>query len=160
MDHHSPAEQGSSSESSTDHGEVLTPLSTTPSTSKLELDSTANDDTKMDLDASGSASAVRIQSVLTILRFAHDAVPGQVDSKPASVKGKGKAEQELDDELAAEEAHIGKEEDGLDETEEILIATIPKANIVGLPHYRGIHTCASASFLFLLAPRCCLISRD
>lgn len=41
----------------------------------------------------------------------------------------------------AEVAHLG-EEGELDEKEEIELATIPRAKIVGLPHYRGVATCS------------------
>ncbi|SCV71870.1 BQ2448_4564 [Microbotryum intermedium] len=42
--------------------------------------------------------------------------------------------------LGEDEKHIGRIEDGLDEEEEILIETIPLANINGTNHYGGIKT--------------------
>ena len=42
--------------------------------------------------------------------------------------------------LPEEEKHIGRIQDGLDEEETILLATIPKAKVVGTPNYGGIRT--------------------
>ncbi len=44
-------------------------------------------------------------------------------------------------ELPDEEKHIGTKEDGLDEDETLLLATIPKAKLVGITNYGGVRNC-------------------
>lgn len=46
------------------------------------------------------------------------------------------------EEVDNEEAHLGKPGE-MDEEEEILLATLSAAKIVGLPNYRGVASCAS-----------------
>lgn len=72
--------------------------------------------------------------------------PTQPSSPSASDKGKARAPAAIDD-LPEEERHIGRLEDGLDEEEQILLATIPKARIMGVDKYGGARTseCASQS---------------
>ena len=44
------------------------------------------------------------------------------------------------DELPEEEKLIGRVGDGLDEEETILLATVPKAKLVGITNYGGVRT--------------------
>lgn len=85
------------------------------------------------------------------------------------MKGKGKATEEDEDEQnlmevdviekeEEEEEEETEEEEELDDIEEILLATLPEAFIVGVNYYRGLNSCASFNFppLFLSSPYECL----
>lgn len=133
--------------SSTPH-EALTPAQSsttlpTPSTSKLNpSDSTSL--TPKPEPPSTVSSPPRLPLAAPLAHSSTSSTP-QTDlprSTSPDTKGKARASEldEIEAEVEVETKHIGSEEDGLDEREEILLAKL-QVNIVGIANYKGIQTC-------------------